>query len=180
MSRFAYQPFYCEENVFHALATLAVTDTDRYALFVTNPTRAVAMWGQRLAPAGEPVVWDYHVVALSGRPTMVWDLDARAPMPCALDRWLQASFPALALEHARHRPQFRLVAHDALVRSFASDRRHMRDANGAFREPVPPWPALGVGHTLERFLDLEDPIAGEVFRSPGELAARLAATSSGG
>lgn len=175
MSGVRYQAFYCEENVFHLLAEPALAARRRFALFVTNPARQVAIWQQRLAASDEPVVWDYHVVAVTLGPAGVWDLDSRLPSPTATDDYLRASFRDLPTPRWPMAPQFRLVEHAELRTTFASDRRHMRAANGVFREPPPPWPAPGSGHTLERYLDLDDPIAGVVARDVVALRALLAA-----
>jgi hypothetical protein len=95
-----YAACYCEENILRLLKhTTAGTDTCAaarwFAVVVSNPRRTVAIWQQR---RGDPVVWDYHVVALRVRADTracdVFDLDTalgRDPIP--LDVYLAESFP---------------------------------------------------------------------------------------
>ncbi|MBI5609297.1 MAG: hypothetical protein HY902_10515 [Deltaproteobacteria bacterium] len=162
-----YQPFYCEENVWQWLDQ--AVDPDRYALFITNPAQQVAVWQQRLMPAGEAVLWDYHVVALTrtGPEVQVWDFDTRLPLPSPLSAYLRATFLPLPPGERALAPQFRLVPAADFRATFASDRRHMRDGQGQWLQPPPPWPPIGSGHTLDRYLDLADPIAGTVLDLPG-------------
>jgi hypothetical protein len=167
-----YQPFYCEENAYLRVAGDARPGGD-CALFVTNARRQVAVFEQRLAPPGEPVLWDYHVVAVSRATHTVVDPDSRLEVPCELERYLAAAFPPLPPRLAAYAPRFRLVSAAELVATFASDRRHMRVEGGAYREPPPPWPPIGEGHTLDRYLDLADPIAGEVLSLDGLRRALL-------
>lgn len=159
-----HQPFFCEENVWRLLVDGALS-TDSAAVFVTNAQRTVAMWGQRAARV-DPVVWDYHVVALTRRdrllPTIV-DLDDRERVAWPLRQWLEHAFSEdVEPEFA---PRFRVVPRAQFVATFSSDRSHMRDAAGRERQPFPKWPAPyrpELGMTLPRFLDLDDAIAGVV------------------
>jgi hypothetical protein len=162
-----YHPFFCEENVWHLLRSPKLTAKERYAVFITNPSRQVALWQQRLAPEGEPVVWDYHVVAVTRDPSRrgherVWDRDSRLPFPCPIERYFRDTFPALPLGAESLAPQFRFVAFADFDAKFSSDRRHMRRGDGSWLQAPPSWPAIGTGHTLDRFLDLGDDIGGTV------------------
>jgi len=170
-----YQPFYCEENVWQWLNQAA--EPDGYALFITNPARQVALWQQRLVPPGEAVLWDYHVVAVThaGPKVQVWDLDTRLPLPAPLSTYVRATFLPLPTRERALAPQFRLVPTAEFRATFASDRRHMLDpqglemGRGQWLQPPPPWPPIGSGHTLDRYLDLADPIAGVILDLPGLL-----------
>jgi hypothetical protein len=161
-----YQAFYCEENAYLRVAGDVRPGGD-HALFITNARRQVAVFEQRLAPPGEPVVWDYHVIAIDRAAQTVVDPDCRLEAPCDVQRYLAATFPPLPPQLELYSPRFRLVPAAELVATFASDRRHMRDEVGAYREPPPPWPPIGEGHTLARYLDLDDPIAGQVLTLDG-------------
>ena len=58
-----HTPFYCEENVYKLLDGWAAAGLDLgecYAVFVSNPSRAVLFACQRLS---DPCLWDYHVFA---------------------------------------------------------------------------------------------------------------------
>lgn len=148
-------PFWCEENAWHLCVDPRVGDA--HVVIISNPTRTVALWHQRAASRDSaPVVWDYHVVVIStgGR---VWDLDTRLAFPIALDEYLAQSFREVA---PRLRPRFRAIAAPTYRTRFASDRRHMRDAQGQWQQPPPPWPPIGEGHVLDALLD---PVDDDVF-----------------
>ncbi|CAE6421428.1 unnamed protein product [Rhizoctonia solani] len=65
-----YTSCYCEENVYLACQRLVNSGAsylqDIYAVFLSNPTKTVLIWGQKAAlhkiDIGCPVVWDYHVI----------------------------------------------------------------------------------------------------------------------
>lgn len=171
-ARQRHQPYFCEENVWQLLAGEELP-RPAAALFITNAARSVAMWGQRAA-VRDPIVWDYHVVAVLPAHALVVDLDAREHTALPLARWLAHAFLPVADELA---PRFRCVPWPQLQATFHSDRSHMRDARGREVQPFPSWPPVGdarLGHTLGRFLDLGDPIAGVVTDAAG-LPAALAA-----
>jgi protein N-terminal glutamine amidohydrolase len=160
-----YQPFYCEENVWWLLHDLAA---EAQAVFITNAGSSVALWEQRAAPPGEPVIWDYHAIAIADG--QAWDLDSRLGLPVPLGRYLVESFHFLPPAAAAFAPRFRLVPAALFHARFASDRSHMR-VGGRWLKPPPPWPPpqpVGIEPTnLKRFLDLDDPIAGEVVDLQG-------------
>ncbi|MFY9341670.1 MAG: hypothetical protein WAT39_04225 [Planctomycetota bacterium] len=169
-ARQRYQPFFCEENVWQLLRS-GSSPQPTAAVFVTNAARSVAMWGQRAAQH-DPIVWDYHVVALLPTHGLVVDLDDRDRCAWPLREWLAHAFreddPACA-------PRFRVVPGPEFVAVFSSDRSHMRDSAGQERQPFPPWPAPfqpARGMNLPRFLDLADAIAGIVTDAPGLLSQR--------
>jgi len=166
-----YHPLYCEENIWHLCGHPDVAGRSPAALFIRGAGEHVVMWGQRLAQRpGDPVVWDYHVVLLTRGPWQIWDLDTRYSCPLAAATYLTRSFkPRLTLRPDLV-PWFRLVDAADLVRTFASDRSHMRAEDGSWRAPPPPWPPIGEGHTLGRYLDRSDDIAGEILDLPGLLA----------
>lgn len=150
----AYQPFYCEENVWWLAQRSDLFVGPCEVAFVLGPDRPdarVACWYQRAADEGEAVLWDYHVVLAERRPggagvastVIVWDLDTRLPWPCPAALWVAATFQDAAQVPARYHPRFRVVASHLFVREFATDRSHMRDASGLWRRPPPPWDPPG-------------------------------------
>lgn len=157
-----YQPFYCEENVWHlASRAEALGAENPSAVFISSPARTVGMWAQR---AGDPVVWDYHVVLIgdvNGVPT-IWDLDTTAGYPLDLGAWLDASFPFSGVIPPELEPTFRIVSAESFLRDFRSDRSHMRNADGTWKAAPPPWPPLSEGHNLWEFVD-------PTGRAPGEV-----------
>lgn len=163
-----YQACFCEENVWRLFVDAALPEPGA-AVFVTNAHRTVAMWGQRAAVA-DPIVWDYHVVALLPGRRLIVDLDDRQQVAWPVAAWLDHAFRAdLAAEL---QPRFRIVPRDEFLATFSSDRSHMRDRRGRPRQPFPGWPApwqAHLGMTLPRYLDLDDPIAGTVTDARGLL-----------
>lgn len=158
---FRYCAYFCEENVWHLCADDGVTDRgapipveERRVVFISNARKRVLMRNQRLGA----VQWDYHVVLLArGR---VWDLDSALELPTPLDRWVKESFLPLVPGCA---PRFRVVDAPTYLERFASDRSHMIGPDGLPLQPLPPWPPIGPGMTLPRFIDLESPYVGDVL-----------------
>ena len=165
MSAGRYQAFYCEENIWWLAAEDRFAAQERWVTFISNRNKQVALRHQRAAGDEPVIVWDYHVVLLvRGEQMQVWDLDTALPLPCALDRYLAETFPALGDAFA---PRFRLVPHDIFRESFASDRSHMGAPGSGWQQQPPPWPPIGEGHNLMRFVDMDDNIAGEVLTLDG-------------
>jgi protein N-terminal glutamine amidohydrolase len=168
-SRQRYQPFFCEENVWQLLHAQALP-RPAAAVFVANAGRAVAMWGQRAARR-DPIVWDYHVVALLPGQRIVVDLDDRERTARPVAEWLAHAFRSDAAPELQ--PRFRIVPADTFVAVFSSDRSHMRGGDGRWRQPLPSWPAPfqpDRGMNLMRFVDVADPIGGVVTDAAGLLA----------
>jgi hypothetical protein len=165
-----YQAFYCEENVYHLCRHPAVASRSPAAVFIRGAGDSCVMWHQRLSPGpGEPVVWDYHVVLLARDPWQIWDLDTTLARPVDAATYLRRSFrPELRLRDDLV-PRLRIVDAAGLVATFASDRSHMRTGDGGWSAPPPPWPVIGEGSTLARYLDLADNIAGEWLTVPALL-----------
>ncbi|TVQ84434.1 MAG: hypothetical protein EA400_17515 [Chromatiaceae bacterium] len=152
-NQFRYQPYYCEENAWWLCAEPALGPGPRQVIFVRNEFGHCPFEQQRAAAPGALLWWDYHCVVLDGV-GRIWDLDSRLPLPLPLGDWLAASFPFIRQLERPLRPRFRLVPASEFQRDFASDRSHMRAADGTLRQPPPPWPALGVGMNLPNYLDL--------------------------
>jgi protein N-terminal glutamine amidohydrolase len=155
-----YHPFYCEENIWHLARGRGCGDV----VFITNRMRRVLFRSQVRIPQGATeMLWDYHVVWLAPAATdaapdavpqtrSVWDFDTVLPWPVSAARYVAESFPH---QEGPLAPLFRVVPVDAFVAQFASDRRHMRDVDGAFLEPQPPWPCIGDGSNLEDYLGMQ-------------------------
>jgi protein N-terminal glutamine amidohydrolase len=152
-----YWPSYCEENVWHLCATSQVDW--RSAVLISNANRTVYFHGQRAGQgADKALVWDYHVICLERRAKTTWVLDADCAhgfeMP--LTNYLSLSFPELGADYASWRPRFRVIDGIEYRDGLASNRSHMRDANGAWLARPPPWACIGDGHNLGRLIDLDD------------------------
>jgi len=169
-----YHPFYCEENVFHLCGHEVFGERPRSAVFVSGVLGGAVMWYQRAARGpSAPIFWDYHVFVLAEDPWEVWDLDSTLGMPVPAREYVRRSFrPGLPPELA---PVFRVVRAAEMRAFFASDRSHMRGADGRYERPPPPWPPVSAedrGNNLARFIDMETPFLGEVLSLEG-LRARV-------
>ncbi|XP_064501646.1 protein N-terminal glutamine amidohydrolase isoform X1 [Pseudopipra pipra] len=155
-----YTSCYCEENVWKLCDYIRSQDRypleEFYAVFISNDRRMIPLWKQKSGHGDEPVVWDYHVILLhvpNGEQNFIYDLDTVLPFPCPFDVY---SLEAFRLDDSL-RPEFhrkiRMVRADLYLKTFASDRSHMKDANGKWQKPPPPYPCIetagssGTGHS---------------------------------
>ena len=169
-----YQPFYCEENIFHLCQEPRFAARDPAALFVSGSSGECVMWRQKQAP-GSAMSWDYHVILLVRDPWEIWDFDTTLGFPVPAAPYLRWSFRPDVELPPEVAPRFRIVEKEELVATFASDRSHMRKRGGGFQKAPPPWPAIGAegaASNLRRFIAMEDWIAGEVV-SLATLLARV-------
>jgi hypothetical protein len=105
------------------------------------------------------------VVVLDGA-GRIWDLDSRLGYPEPACRWLGGSFPFIERLPAEFRPRFRLVPAAEYRAGFASDRSHMRGADGGWLHPPPPWPPIGAGMTLPAYRSAAPGGPGELLDWP--------------
>lgn len=171
-----YTSQYCEENIYHlAQRMLAQPDSDSRwdinIIFVSNLSRTVALWNQRISSSRDTaVIWDYHVVlTLRGafavnrddeQETWIYDLDTRLPVPCPWEEYVEQTFPGHADLPGQFQSLFRVVPCKVYLDSFASDRSHMvifDPSHGPHYVAVPPsYPCIcgplaaaqGVSHNL--------------------------------
>lgn len=173
-----YTPFYCEENIHHLSSDPTVPGSPRAVLVISNPFRTVAIAHQRAAPSPDaPVVWDYHVVLATRRAPphgwTIWDLDTTLGLPVPLTTYLHASFAYPDGFPPPYGARFRVIEATVYRETLATDRRHMLDDAGEYRAPPPPWPPIGTGSNLMRFVDMDDEdFVGEVVEL-AELPAAL-------
>jgi len=152
-----YTSCYCEENVY-LLAQKFLEDPEIvqswrvFVVFISNHTKTVALWNQKLARGPHyPVVWDYHVVLLLCRPTQdqillqsanesqqemdsnivatsqlgqpwIYDFDTQLELPCTLEDYLQETFMEVP---PQFESLFRIIRSEVYLKHFASDRSHM-------------------------------------------------------
>lgn len=178
LSDVRYQPFYCEENVFHLCGHDAFRGRRAHAVVISGSLGGFVMWHQRAARSPKaPLFWDYHVILLAEDPWEAWDLDTTLGLPFPADAYLRRSFhPGVPPDLL---PIFRLVEAELFVATLASDRSHMRGPDGRFERPPPSWPPVSAperGSNLRRFVDMSDPFAGEVM----SLEALIARVGGGG
>ncbi|MEX1368336.1 MAG: hypothetical protein AB1Z98_34715 [Nannocystaceae bacterium] len=159
-----YAPFYCEENIWQ-LSTAAALPSPRAVLVISNPLHCVAIAHQRIAPTpGRPIVWDYHVILAAHTPTgwAIWDLDTTLGVPVPLGPYLRASFAYPDGFPPPFDARFRVVPAERYRQTLCTDRSHMLDEHGQHRAAPPPWPAIGTGTNLMRFVDTTAEFEGEV------------------
>lgn len=165
-----YQPFYCEENVWWLCAEpllgtkprVCDRPDQRRVVLIVNRFGHCPFAGQRAGRPNQVIWWDYHCVLLDGL-GRIWDLDTRLGLPLPALDWLAGSFPFIGRLPPDLTPRFRLVPAAEFRRDFASDRRHMRGADGHWYRPPPPWPPIGSGYTLPRYLGLGGDGPGELL-----------------
>lgn len=157
-----YHPFYCEENAWWLCGAVAPSSTGTYVVFIINAFGHCPFAGQRAAPPGQLIWWDYHVVVLDAE-DRIWDLDTRLGLPLPARDWVAGSFPFLDRLPADLSPRFRLIPCGDYRREFASDRGHMRQPNGRWQHPPPPWPPIGRGMNLHRYCSPSTGGPGEVL-----------------
>ncbi len=154
---YRYAPYYCEENV-HLLARDRITTGAAGAVvLVSNPTRRIALAAQRAGGRSGLAVWDYHVIYLEDG--LVFDLDTALTVPTPALAYVAATFPGpLRDPNSPYRPWFSLVHAPRYLDVFSSNRDHMRDDEGGYLQPPPPWPPIyrpDLGNTLFALVDGE-------------------------
>uniref|UniRef100_A0ABK0M252 Protein N-terminal glutamine amidohydrolase n=1 Tax=Rattus norvegicus TaxID=10116 RepID=A0ABK0M252_RAT len=125
----------------------------------------VPIWKQQARPENGPVIWDYHVVLLhvsrEGQ-SFIYDLDTILPFPCPFDIYIEDALKSDDDIHPQFRRKFRVVRADSYLKNFASDRSHMKDSSGNWREPPPEYPCIETGDSkmnLNDFISM-DPAVG--------------------
>lgn len=156
---FRHQPFWCEENAWWLCGEPALGPGQRHVVFITSEAGRVPILEQRAAAPGRLIGWDYHVIVVDGQ-GRVWDLDTRLPLPVRGLTWLDRSFTLATRFPETYAPRFRCVPAGDYRRDFASDRSHMREGQGRWLKPPPPWPAIGRGMRLPAYLDPAAPEPG--------------------
>ncbi len=140
---------YCEENIWHLAQepVFADRERERVVAIISNAEAACLFWDQRMCEAPDyPVWWDYHVILFVKEGAWrVYDLDTALPFPVAASTYLRQTFRFQERMPEVIRPRFLLLDGDDYVRSFSSDRSHMRDGDGAWYAPPPAWPPIVQG-----------------------------------
>ncbi|XP_071886385.1 protein N-terminal glutamine amidohydrolase-like isoform X1 [Anas platyrhynchos] len=155
----AYTGCYCEENVWK-LCDYIRSRGERpveefYAVFISNERRMVPLWKQKSGHGDEPVVWDYHVILLhvsSGEQNFIYDLDTVLPFPCPFDVYSTEAFRLDDSLHPEFHRKIRMIRADLYLETFASDRSHMKDADGKWQKPPPSYPCIETAGELAGLL----------------------------
>ncbi|XP_030409644.1 protein N-terminal glutamine amidohydrolase isoform X1 [Gopherus evgoodei] len=168
-----------------------------YAVFISNERRMIPLWKQQSGCGDEPVVWkrdspafsrpetkskrtlrsrsskDYHVILLhvaSGDQNFIYDLDSVLPFPCPFDTYIEESFKSDDILLPGFRRKIRLIQADLYLKTFASDRSHMKDASGHWQKPPPSYPCIETADSkmnLDDFISMNPQVGwGSVFLLP--------------
>ncbi|KAJ3935229.1 MAG: N-terminal glutamine amidase-domain-containing protein [Lentinula lateritia] len=160
----AYTSHWCEENVYLLIQSFSrdsslSEDWDVFAVFISNHSKTVALWNQKLSEElGCPVIWDYHVVAVlrsrnistSVQISLRVLLSLYFVLSNAVTAYLVQTFSVNVLDELQS--YFRVVSANIFLDRFASDRSHMlAPTSGTFEvpiylKPVPPYPLIRGAH----------------------------------
>lgn len=155
-----YQPFYCEENIWHLCQHPDYLDGD--VVFIAGYGSYFPMLCQQgCENQGSLVFWDYHVVLL--KDGKIFDFNTTLPFSSLVESYFAQSF----INESRLRPlqvaMFRVMPANEFVAAFQSDRSHMKTTDGWSAEP-PEWPLISESSSnLDRFADMEDLEFGRVL-----------------
>ncbi|KAK1427808.1 hypothetical protein QVD17_16503 [Tagetes erecta] len=159
---------FCEENVYllcKKLCTDGVADiSDLFVVFISNEHKHIPLWHQKASHRADGIIlWDYHVICIQqrkeGKPVdLVWDLDSTLPFPSTLTSYVSDSIrPSIEL-FSEFQRVFRVVHAPLFLSYFASDRRHMKDAEGNWMSPPPEYNAIvaedGTVHNLNQYIEM--------------------------
>ncbi|KAK2491811.1 hypothetical protein MC885_010153 [Smutsia gigantea] len=122
---------------------------------------------------------DYHVVLLhvsSGGQSFIYDLDTVLPFPCPFDTYVEDAFKSDEDIHPQFRRKFRVIRADSYLKNFASDRSHMKDSSGNWREPPPSYPCIETGDSkmnLNDFISMDPEVGWGAVYSLSEFVHRF-------
>lgn len=165
----SYAACFCEENVWkladHVRSNSPNELQKTYAVFVSNKKQVVPLWRQRAGRDEEKlVIWDYHVIFVY-KPDdrcLVFDLDSDLPFPTFFHKYVTETFRTDAILNPEYHRFFRVVPAGLFLQKFASDRRHMRKADGTWMKPPPNYECISTpeaSHNLDEFISM-DPSTG--------------------
>uniref|UniRef100_A0A8C3SC54 Protein N-terminal glutamine amidohydrolase n=1 Tax=Chelydra serpentina TaxID=8475 RepID=A0A8C3SC54_CHESE len=126
------------------------------------PKRSVSCWFQLQLALSCCYSWkqDYHVILLhvsSGDQNFIYDLDTVLPFPCPFDTYIEEAFKSDDILLPGFRRKIRLIRADLYLKTFASDRSHMKDANGHWQKPPPSYPCIETSVFTRRKYMSSDP-----------------------
>ncbi|KAE8098776.1 hypothetical protein FH972_016812 [Carpinus fangiana] len=189
ISEFHHTPFYCEENVYFLckkLCTSGIADasgSDLFVVFISNEKKQIPLWHQKASKRADGVVlWDYHVICIQKRregdtPHLVWDLDSSLPFPSPLTSYVSETIRPSFEVFFEYQRFFRIVHAPIFLRSFASDRRHMKDSAGNWIAEPPAYEPIiaedGAVHNLNEYIEI---CAADVMTNAGSDSINAAFT----
>ncbi|PIN24576.1 hypothetical protein CDL12_02693 [Handroanthus impetiginosus] len=170
VSRFQHTPYYCEENVYLLCKKLCndgiakSAGSDLFVVFISNEKKQIPLWHQKASHRADGVIlWDYHAICVQKRkesslPHLVWDLDSTLPFPSPLSTYIDETIRPSFQLFSEYQRVFRIVHAPIFLRSFASDRRHMKDSAGNWVYPPPAYDVIvaedGTTHNLNEYMEM--------------------------
>ncbi|XP_042054905.1 protein N-terminal glutamine amidohydrolase-like [Salvia splendens] len=168
IARFQHTPYYCEENIYLLCKKLSEDGTakpdgsDLFVVFISNEKNQIPLWHQRASHRADGVIlWDYHVICVQRRketslPDLVWDLDSNLPIPSPLPTYVAETIRPSFQLFSEFQRVFRIVHASIFLKSFASDRRHMKDPSGNWTATPPSYDVItaedGTDHNLNEYM----------------------------
>ena len=169
---FLYQPYYCEENIWHLCQNPVFENS--YVIFIVSAGDSFPMRHRRVTEHPSiPVLWDYHVILLAeAEQNHIIDFDTTLPFCTDVKTYFTQSFIDNALLDDEEIPMFRIIAASDYVDRFSSDRSHMKSKSGWQATP-PDWPVIGnKPNNFADFIDSSNNTIGEIL-SYREVMARF-------
>lgn len=160
---FLYQPYYCEENIWHVCQHEQFEHS--YVIFIASTGSSFPMLNQSVMDnPSVPILWDYHVVLLvHDEVNQILDFDTVLPFCSDIDTYFSHSFLDNRLLIEQEQPLFRIVPVSDYISQFSSDRSHMKSGVG-WLAPPPPWPTIGEATSnLSDFIDMRNRTIGDVL-----------------
>ena len=170
----SYAACFCEENVWKLADHVRSNSPNEllkcYAVFVSNKKQVVPLWRQKAGRDEEKlVIWDYHVIFVykPDERCLVFDLDSDLPFPTFFHKYVTETFRTDAILNPEYHRFFRVVPAGLFLQRFASDRRHMRKADGTWMKPPPNYDCISTSdavHNLDEFISMDASVGiGEVI-----------------
>ncbi|GJM88463.1 hypothetical protein PR202_ga04527 [Eleusine coracana subsp. coracana] len=165
LNMLGFVPPCSEENVYllcKELIRTGVADpggNDLYVVFISNERKQVPLWHQKASNSDDGFIcWDYHVICI---------------------QYVSNAIRPLSFGDSVYRRLFRVIHAPLFLRSFASDRSHMKDAMGNWIQLPPKYEPIvaedGTTNNLNEYiavstddvLDLESMVNDVCFNKHG-------------
>ena len=166
-----YTSCYCEENVWMLCNKVKQYDLNLLSsssvLFISNPQKSVPIWKQRSQISDvDPVIWDYHVVMLSFCPNVdedkenyyIYDLDSTLPFPSLLSVYIKNALKSDSDLIEKYHRFLKVIPAKDYLNHFASDRSHMKLADGQWLATPPSYPCISTENckmNLNEYLNMD-------------------------
>nr|CAD7586756.1 unnamed protein product [Timema genevievae] len=117
-----------------------------HIVFVSNDQRTVPLIAKVVVLESQfnVLFQDYHVLFLYNPDDrcLVYDLDSELPFPTHFHKYVTETFRTDHILKPEYFRYFRVVPAPLFLQHFASDRRHMKRADGSWIHPPPNYPSI--------------------------------------